>query len=381
MGIGYRQHGKKNWEYRIRYNDPLSGKNKEMSKRGFETKPQARFAAQEMEKQLLNNYESATDTTLLKDFLQEWLQDYKRDVVRKNTYELHSRNIEKQIKPYFQQILLKKVKPVMYQKFLNHLFDQGYSKRTREIIHGTMFNAMEKALHLNRIERNPCTGATIKGNYQKKDVSFIDSSDIPLFLQEAYYYGYIYWIFFKVMIETGMRKGEAAALQWNDIDLKHNTIVIKKTLDFQASEDDDLFGDPKTFNSNRKITIRSSLANELHFHLKQQNQNKVAVNELYHHDLGLVLCRKDGNYLPKSSLYNAFSKILKNSNLPSLPIHSLRHTHAVLLMESGNEMKYIQERLGHGSIQITSDVYSHISKKIDTQSMNRFENYMNNIST
>ncbi|WP_306304711.1 tyrosine-type recombinase/integrase [Paenibacillus popilliae] len=103
-----------------------------------------------------------------------------------------------------------------------------------------------------------------------------------------------------------------------------------------------------------------------------QNQ-KLALHGAYHRDLNLVLCREDGNFMPKSSLFNAFSKILKRAGLPSLPIHSLRHTHAVILLEIGADMKYVQERLGHGSIQITSDVYSHISKKLEAENMKRYE--------
>lgn len=76
---------------------------------------------------------------------------------------------------------------------------------------------------------------------------------------------------------------------------------------------------------------------------------------------------------PKSSLFNSFSRILKRAELPSMPIHSLRHTHAVLLLEAGNGMKYVQERLGHGSMRITADVYSHVSKKIEASSMEKYE--------
>ncbi|MBW5467406.1 tyrosine-type recombinase/integrase [Brevibacillus formosus] len=99
----------------------------------------------------------------------------------------------------------------------------------------------------------------------------------------------------------------------------------------------------------------------------------------YDHDLNLVLTRDDGNFVPKSSLFNAFSRTLKRLNIPSIPIHSLRHTHAVLLLETGTDMKYIQERLGHGSIQITSDVYAHISKKIELDNMDKFESYMESV--
>lgn len=83
--------------------------------------------------------------------------------------------------------------------------------------------------------------------------------------------------------------------------------------------------------------------------------------------------------MPKSSLFNAFSRILKRAGIPPLPIHSLRHTHAVILLEAGADLKYIQERLGHGSIQITSDVYSHISKKIEREKIEKFDDYYSRI--
>ncbi|QOS88642.1 tyrosine-type recombinase/integrase [Brevibacillus sp. JNUCC-41] len=82
--------------------------------------------------------------------------------------------------------------------------------------------------------------------------------------------------------------------------------------------------------------------------------------------------------MPKSTLFNAFSHILKRTELPSLPIHSLRHTHAVLQLEAGSDMKYVQKRLGHGSLAITSDVYAHISKKLEQKNMDKFEEYLRN---
>ncbi|MED1784683.1 site-specific integrase [Brevibacillus fortis] len=145
------------------------------------------------------------------------------------------------------------------------------------------------------------------------------------------------------------------------LDFKKYTISINKTLDFGAKNKNELFG------------------NDLKHHLSYQNQNKLGFEELYHHDLNLVLCRKDGNLIPKSSLFNAFSRTLKKLNIPSMHIHSLRHTHAVLLMETGADMKYIQERLGHGSMQITADVYAHISKKIESDNMRKFEDHMHKI--
>ncbi|SFM36252.1 Phage head-tail joining protein [Gracilibacillus orientalis] len=179
---------------------------------------------------------------------------------------------------------------------------------------------------------------------------------------------------------AGMRKGEVAALQWSDINFKDKTVTINNTLDFQAISDDELFGDPKTFRSKRTISLTNNTINQLKDHLKWQNKNKQNLNDIYRHDLNLVFCREDGYIMPKSSLFNAYGRILKQAGIRSLPIHSLRHTHAVLQLEAGAEIKFIQERLGHGSYQITADVYSHISKRLDEQAMTKYEEYFNQIT-
>ncbi|MFC8562417.1 tyrosine-type recombinase/integrase [Peribacillus frigoritolerans] len=375
----YKNKGDKKYsfEYRIRFTDPYTQVKKEKSKRGFSSSKEAMTAALAEEQRLLEGVEQGPIP--LKTYMELWLDEYKEGTIRKNTLELHKYSINKHILPYFKNILLQDVKPIMYQKFLNFMAAENYSKRTIEIVHGTMYGAFERAITLGKIIKNPCDGAIIRGKEKTDEIKFINSEDISLFLTEAYKYGYIYWIFFKVLIETGLRKGEAAALQWTDIDLKSKTISVTKTLDFTAKNKDDLFGDPKTYNSRRTITISNTLANDLHFHKKYQNQNKLALAELYHHDLNLILCRNDGNFMPKSSLFNAFSRILKRTVIPEISIHCLRHTHAVLLLESGATMKYIQERLGHGSAQITADVYAHISKKIEKDTMSKFEDYTKNI--
>ncbi|WP_405117720.1 site-specific integrase [Paenibacillus sp. FSL H8-0317] len=182
-----------------------------------------------------------------------------------------------------------------------------------------------------------------------------------------------------MLIETGMRKGEAAALKWIDIDLDNHFITIDENLDFTAKNKEELYNDTKTEKPGRKIKITMNLVNHIKFHREWQEHNKGILGDRYHHDLDLVLCREDGNFMPKSSLFNAFSRILQRCYLPSLPIHSLRHTCAVLLLESGADIKFVQEQLGHGSIQITSDVYAHISDKIQKSNIDRFEKFTEEI--
>ncbi|ENQ3106007.1 tyrosine-type recombinase/integrase [Bacillus cereus] len=369
------------WQYRIKFKDPYTQEFKEKTKRGFKTKKEAQIAAAEEEKKILNGLEVESTPMSLKYFLRDWLKLFKANNVRKNTYILHERNVEKHLIPYFKNINLKEIKPMMYQNFINYLTDKGYSKRTVEIIHGTMHNAMKKAVSLKKIEHNPCEDVVISNKNKKEEegLKYMRTEDIPLFLKNAYQYNYIYYIFFKTLINTGMRKGEAAALQWSDIDFKEQTIRITKTLDFSVKKGEDLFGDTKTFTSRRTIMIPKPLVNDLLNHKKWQNENKLVLQEQYEHELDLVFTRVDGRFLPKSTLFNAFSRILKKADLPKLEIHSLRHTHAVLLLESGASMKYIQDRLGHKNIEITSNVYSHISDKINKDSIAEFEAYMNDV--
>ncbi|MEC1755658.1 site-specific integrase [Bacillus mojavensis] len=376
----FRKRGDK-WEYRVSYKDPFTLKYKIKSKSGFKTKKEAQKAAAEQEKQIAAGFEFDKETMSLEQFLFSWLHEYKKDTVRKNTYELHERNIKNHILPYFKNIKITDIKPIMYQKFLNFLTDQGYSKRTVEIIHGTMFNAFSKAVIIGKLAKNPCYGATISNKNEKKKgtLEYMLSEDIPKFLQEAYKYNYIYYIFFRTLIETGMRKGEAAALQWTDINLRENYIDIKNTLDFSAKTAAELFGETKTYESKRRISIGASLSAALQKHKKWQFENKQMLQDDYKHDLNLVFCRVDGNFLPKSTLFNAFNRILKRADINKMPIHALRHTHAVLLLESGADMKYIQERLGHKSMMVTADVYSHISKKLDQNRIKDYEKYVSSI--
>lgn len=370
------------WQYRIKYKDPMTKESKEVSKSGFKTKKEAQQAAHAHEQKLASGLEVGKGVELLKDYLHNWLAEYKKDNVRKNTYILHERNLNTKIIPYFKEISLKDVTPLRYQKFINHLNDLGYSKRTIEIVHTTMFNAMQTAFRpLRKIEDNPCLDVLIPRTNakKKKGLEYIKSEDISKFLHVARQDNYIYYIYFKTLIETGMRKGEAAALQRKDIDLKNGYIDINKTLDFQAKDDEELFGDTKTYESNRRIKISDSLVKELTKHMDWLNDNRIVFNEVYHHELDLVFCREDGNFLPKSTLFNAFNRINKKAGIEKLPIHSLRHTHAVLLLESGASMKFIQERLGHKNITVTSDIYSHISAKLEKKSVDSYEDYMKTI--
>lgn len=163
-------------------------------------------------------------------------------------------------------------------------------------------------------------------------MKFIPYDKIGDFLNAAIMDNQTYYMFFRFLIETGMRKGEALALQWSNVDFEAGRINIEQTIDYEAKNDEELFSDTKTYHSIRNIPITKRLL-DLNAHRVRQNDNKFRFKALYKYDLDLVFYRKDGSPLPKSTLFNAFRRILKKAGLPEiLSIHTLRHTHAVLML-------------------------------------------------
>lgn len=371
------------WQYRINHVDPLSNKRIEVSKGGFKTKSEAEKAALDHENKLKNGEAVVTTKMNTAQFFDYWLKEFKEGNVAKNTYILHKNSVKNHIVPYFKDTKLANITPQMYHQFLRSLVKNGKSRRTIEIIHNSMFIALEVAVDpLKMINTNPAKNAKIPLENKKQGVKvqFLDSSKVNAFLNEARKDNWIYYIFFKTLIRTGLRKGEAASLQWSDIDLENKIISVNKTLDFQAKVDEPLLTPTKTEKSNRIIDIDADLVEDLKKQKQIVEENKEVFNDIYHHDYDFVFCRNDGSFLPKSTLFNALKRILKKMGEDNLPIHALRHTHAVMMLEAGARMKNIQERLGHQSMEITADIYSHVSEKIKNDDMNLYEEYLKNLS-
>lgn len=184
------------------------------------------------------------------------------------------------------------------------------------------------------------------------------------------------YFLFRTLIETGMRIGEACALNWNDYDRTTKTISITKSFDQKRNK----LGPTKN-KENRTIFISDNLAIEL-FKLKSlQNGNKIANNDLYNTSYDFIFCNEFGDPLPRSTIHNTMIHVTRNvlGKGNELSIHKLRHTHATLLLESNVPMKVIQERLGHKSEFITSNIYSHVTKEMNDNAKENFETYIRNI--
>ncbi|GKU82689.1 N-terminal phage integrase SAM-like domain-containing protein [Niallia sp. NCCP-28] len=149
-----------NWSFRYKYKDKITGKQREVKRQGVQSKPLAEKAYEEIKRSIQLGFDSASNETLA-EFLEFWLKEYKEGKIAKNTYRIHERNIKNYIVPYFQNIQLDDLSYKLYQKFINHLIESSYSKRTVEIVHSTMYGAMQKVKILRKIHDNPCTDVSI----------------------------------------------------------------------------------------------------------------------------------------------------------------------------------------------------------------------------
>ncbi|MFJ8243728.1 phage integrase SAM-like domain-containing protein [Peribacillus asahii] len=152
--------------------NPTTGKRTQITRRAATKKEAAEKVAIALKEIQLNNGQTFDKKALLIDYLPKWLENYKRHTVKENTFKMHERNVYKKIIPLIGHMKIAELSPTIYQMFINKIAEQNISRRTIEIIHTTMSNALNKAVSLQIIPKNPCYGVTIpnkKINQIKKE--------------------------------------------------------------------------------------------------------------------------------------------------------------------------------------------------------------------
>lgn len=366
------------WEYRILYKDPISGKKKEKAKKGFFTKKEAQEAAREMENDLRDGLKQ--ENIKLKIYIYQWLESHKKPVIQESTFLNKKQQADLHIVPFFQEITVQEVTPPLYQRFIDGMADKGYSRSTVANNHWILHEMFERAIKDKIIKSNPAADATIKGKQKsgEEELQYIPSKLIPNLLREAYRESFEYYMFFLTLVETGMRKGEATGLTWDDIDFDRNLIRINKSMDTQKGKS----GRTKTFSSKRTLGVPPRLMTDLKELRKEQLKIIMRKGEDYDRESNLVFCREDGRFYPKSTLFNCFRRFQERAeidagldeekNVVYYPIHALRHTHAVVCLENDMDMKTLQERLGHKNYDVTANVYSHVSDRLKEKQMDKY---------
>jgi integrase len=158
-------------------------------------------------------------------------------------------------------------------------------------------------------------------------------------------------------VTTGMRRGEILALTWQDFDPKSGHLTVTKSL--EQTKEGLTVKAPKTAKGRRTIPLPAITVQALKRHKAEQGRRRLRLGALYQ-ELGLICAGPDGSHQEPDSFSQRFQIFLKKTDLPHIRLHDLRHTHATQLLKQGVHPKVVAERLGHSSIAITLDTYSHV---------------------
>jgi integrase len=379
----FRKRGEK-WEYRIKYTDRVSGKQKEKTKGGFRTKKEAQLAAFEEESNINYLGFAENGNEKVDKYLKDWLEIYKKPHVKPITYTVQERNVRLNILPRFGKYRLKDLTRTEYQQWINELRGH-YSEGTVRRIHSIMSSAMIDAVHeFGIIRENPIQKIKIPKQADKSSkISFFSREQLTQFLEAVkapmknakYKISIQYYALFTLLARTGIRIGEALALTWDDIDLEKGVLTINKTLVYPLNSKP-YISTPKSKCSEREIKLDSSTVQLIKRHRTNQKEVYLRYPGYKATTDNIIFHQHDGRWLRTNVVREYFKEVCKREGLPVLSPHALRHTHAVHLLEAGANIKYVSERLGHASVKVTADTYLHVTKKVEDDALAMYEKYV-----
>ncbi|MFC1861184.1 tyrosine-type recombinase/integrase [Chloroflexota bacterium] len=348
--------------------DPSTGNRKQqwISVKGTKKVAEKRLA--EMLHQLDTGMFMKPGKITLADYLKQWLQDYCWPNLAPRTAEGYESIVHCHLIPSLGQIPLTQLKPEHLQHVYSEKLTAGLSHRTVRYIHVTIHKALQDAVRLGIIVRNPAD-AVNPPKVQRQEIRTMSESDIHIFLEFAKSTSY-YALFYTALF-TGMRRSELLALRWSDVDLILCQLSVTRAL-HHLQDGSLIFRQPKSAKGRRLISLSPSTTTLLREHREQQEEMRQALGSTLAED-DLVFCRVDGKPLLPNSVSHAWTKLASRTGLKGIRLHDARHTHASLMLKQGIHPKIVQERLGHASIQITLDTYSHVTPGLQQAAANRFD--------
>jgi integrase len=275
--------------------------------------------------------------------------------VRRSTYDRDSYLVNNHIKPVLGGLKLKKLNSAHVQSFYRDRLDAGLSASTVHKMHDILRRGLAQAVKWHLLPRNVADVVKPPRPVPTEMVA-LSADDTRRLLEAAGEYRLE--ALYILAVHTGMRQGEMLALRWQDVDMENAVVSVRRTLTRNGGKV--AFGEPKTKKSRRSIRLTPQAVEALRSHLERQLRDMEILGDRYQ-DQGLVFTTDTGGPINPSNLrQRSFAALLKRAGLRHMRFHDLRHTCATLLLSRGVHPKFVQELLGHATIAITLDTYSHV---------------------
>ena len=299
----------------------------------------------------------------LGDYLGQWLEVWAKPRVRARTYGSYRWLVGKYVMPVIGSRRLAQLTPADLQGLYNGMTEAGYSPRTVRLTHSVVRSALAHAVKTHLIVRNPAD-LTEPPRQQRREMQALGPAEAGRFLEAAKADRWsALWV---LLVTTGLRPGEAMGLRWADLDGAKLRIQRVRLPSGEVEE-------PKTARSRRVVTLPDLAVRALKEHKPRQNAEKLAAGREYE-DGGFIFVGTLGRPVEMRSLVrHHFDRIVKAAGLPHLRLYDLRHTHATLLLAAGEHPKVVSERLGHSTVTLTLDTYSHVLPDMQTRAAEKLD--------
>lgn len=357
--------------------DPLTGKERRTTRRGFKTMKEAKQAERNLlldveENGLPLNQSDGFQDPTFEELAQLWLENYKT-TVKPSTFENVKSKVEKMTEEHFEGMKLKKITVAYCQKIVIEL-SKSYVLYNHYL---SVINRIFKyAVLMDVINSNPFDKVIKpKSRQTQRKGNFLTKEELKEFLKLAqnttlsYFFPLVH-----LMSYTGLRQGEALALKWSDIDFENKKITVDKTA--ARIKEKQTLQTPKTKNSKRVISIDSATLSILKSWKKDQIKIYFKNGKHFEGEENFIFTNQRGEWVHIHNFIRYFKRFIADHKLKPITPHGLRHTHASLLFSAGVEPKNISDRLGHSTVQITLDLYTHITEEQRSDTVDKLLEYM-----
>jgi len=347
--------------------DPITGKYqaKWFTVRGNKAVAEKRLA--ELVHQLSTGANLRPAKTTVSDFLNRWLGEYARPNLTPRSYERYESIARLHLIPAIGKFQLTQLRPEHLQKHYAAMLDAGLQPRSVRYIHVVLHKALVTAMKWGLVTHNVADALDIPRAHQKEMQTW-DEYELNKFLEAAR--STPYYALFYTALFTGMRRSELLALRWQDVDFIYSQIYVNRSM-HQLKDRSIVFAEPKTVKSRRTIALPPSAFLVLEAYRKaREYQHKQLDEKLNDSDL---IFSNLGKPLRPATVSRAWGILAAKAGVKVIRFHDARHTHASLLLKQGIHPKIVQERLGHSTISITLDTYSHVAPGLQEAAAKRFD--------
>lgn len=313
------------------------------------------------------------------EWLEVWAADYLGGV-KPFTVASYKAVIKNHIKPALGTVKLEALNAHTIQGFYNGLGAEregkpGLSPSTVKIVHGVLHQALKQAMINGYIRFNPMVACKLP-RIEKKEIVPLDEAQTAAFLEAIK--GHRFEILYTLDLFTGMRRGELLGLTWDCVDFAKGTIRIEKQLQREKRQGGQHVFAPLKNDKARMIAPAPWVMRQLKAHRGQQTEQRLKAGELWA-DSGLVFTDELGHHLNGETVYKNFKRIADGLGIPGARLHDLRHTYAVAAIRSGDDIKTVQQNLGHATAAFTLDVYCHVTDEMKQASAARMETFIKEV--